>query len=111
MYLHWIYVEFFANLLDNAITATQMLQKEEKKITVICREKKDGIYIKCENLFEPQRKRKLSRNDGITHGYGLKIIQEISKKYHGSFTIEQKNNQFIALVVLKTQKTPAEVSL
>ena len=92
----------FANLLDNAVHATEHLPKaEDKKITVICKEKADGIYIKCENCFDSKTE-KDTRSEKSLHGYGLKIIQEISRKYNGMLTLSQKDNVFTALVVLKT---------
>ena len=92
----------FANLMDNAIHATKQLETEDDKtITVICREKTDGIYIKCENSFAVTSDKRTKKNDGI-HGYGLKIIRELSKKYGGTLSVEKSANQFMVLVVLKT---------
>ena len=44
-----------------------------------------------------------TKKDKNGHGFGLKILEDISKKYSGQFDIESKNKQFIAIITLKLE--------
>ena len=44
---------------------------------------------------------KTSKNDKKNHGFGLKHVKEIVKKYDGNFNYELLKNYFIANVTLR----------
>lgn len=90
----------FINLLDNAINATQSYNGEQEKIIYIsCKENNESIYIKCINPSSSNKKATV--NNSSMHGYGLKIIEDITEKYNGTFTTKTFDNTFIALIALE----------
>lgn len=90
----------FINLLDNAINATQSYNGEQEKIIYIsCKENNESIYIKCINPSSSNKKATV--NNSSMHGYGLKIIEDITEKYNGTFTTKTFDNTFTALIALE----------
>jgi sensor histidine kinase regulating citrate/malate metabolism len=96
-----------SNLLDNAIEAVIKLPEEQRKIDVKMGEKKGYFIVKCQNPFNGEY---INYNKGYfastkenkkDHGYGIKIIREITEKYDGEFLIESSNNLFNATALLK----------
>lgn len=88
----------FSNLLDNAVNACELLPGEtEKEIWVYAVVMQDYLYIKTTNPCVNQ-KAKVKRN---WHGYGIKIMQEISRKYNGIYQADVKNGVYTALVTLQ----------
>lgn len=83
------------NLTDNAITATQNLEKNERKIIVNIYYDKGRLFISIENTFDGKLIKKngkleTRKYDKEYHGYGLKNVQKIMEKYNGY--IEYDNN-------------------
>ena len=61
--------------------------------------------IKTENPYlsvetDKQGKIKTSKKDTENHGFGLSLIEDISKKYDGHFQIDTTNGKFITTVSL-----------
>ena len=50
-------------------------------------EHKDGEFIS-------------TKKDTILHGYGISIVQDITKKYDGFATFKQEKNSFVAKAAL-----------
>lgn len=98
------------NLLDNAIEACRNKEKGEKKITIEIRQKKEFLFITVTNSIGCRPKEKYgklvsSKKDKSIHGYGLKSVDRIVKKYNGFFEYEIKDEKFIArLLVLNPRK-------
>lgn len=98
----------FLNLLNNAIEATEKLEKEEKHISLKAGIKAGYLFVKVENEFnelETNSSGELltTKEDKENHGIGTSLLSEIAKKYDGEFQTEQKENKFIAVVSMKNQ--------
>jgi len=84
----------FANALDNAIESVSKIEDIEKRIiTINVKRKAQMVFIHIENIFEGQLRFKnnlpvTSKKDSKWHGFGVKSIQYIVKKYHGTMTIK-----------------------
>lgn len=85
----------FGNILDNAITAVEKLEKpEERAISVVIEKKGAFVSISSINFFNGGD---LDFHDGIPvtsqtgetgfHGYGLKSVRSIAEKYQGGLSI------------------------
>lgn len=92
-----------SNLLDNAINGCDMT---EPKIEFTIQSKKSFTYIIVKNKIitsvladNPQLLTK--KEDKTNHGYGIKSIKSIAKKYDGSAEFSEQNSYFIAEVWLK----------
>lgn len=97
--------DLFSNILDNAIenASKSNLPKIDFKIY----KKMNYIVIKCSNTFDgvivtDNRKQIKSKKDK-KHGYGLKIIDSIVKKYHGEKKISYDDNLFTIMIMLSDE--------
>lgn len=80
----------FGNLLDNAIEACKKMKTETRWIRVEIRQRKGFLFFTIANSIgkRPQEKDGefvSDKEDKKVHGYGLKSIRRIVKKYDGSF--------------------------
>ena len=109
--LNWIsdvdIYSLFGNAIDNAIEALDKVDNKEKKVINISLESKgDLIIITIMNYYNG----KLNKdNQGIMtsknfekgyHGYGLKSMDYIARKYNGRLNIFTNNNIFKVVVTL-----------
>ena len=85
------------NLIDNAIEACEKHVDEHRFINIKIQDKKGFLFITLKNSIHSKPKIEkgvfiTSKEDKITHGYGLKSVNRIVKKYEGdiSYTIEDK---------------------
>lgn len=86
-----------SNLLKNAIEATEQLPVEERYIKLSVEENEAGMEIYCENTYIT--KPVIKHGEYVTtkeegHGYGVKIIRKISKKYKGNARIDYNEKLF-----------------
>lgn len=92
----------FANLLDNAIEATEILEESQRKISVTLGRMNDFIIISVKNTFDGRVKkdkgRYLSSKEGHA-GLGMSIICDIIEKYGGNRTVEIRDNVFQTEIV------------
>lgn len=86
----------FSNILDNAIRACKQMNDSDTYIKL--RSKCIGEYfiIKCENSY---RKGMGPFVEGS--GYGLKILKDIARRYHGNFQVNEKENEFMVQLSLR----------
>lgn len=94
----------FGNLLDNAIEACCKMNSEKKWIEMKVWRKSQMLYIVVSNSIEikPEEKNgKLisDKPDKALHGYGLKSVQKIVKKYNGEFEYQIKEKEFWVEIV------------
>lgn len=89
----------FVNLLDNSINALKSYDGDDKTMYISCKEDNDYIYIKCENKFSDTSKKQKKNSE--LHGYGLKIVKDITEKYNGELITKAENSTFSTLAVLK----------
>lgn len=90
----------FGNMLDNAIECTEKINEPEKRlIHLSVSGQKKFLCIHVENYCEEDVKFKngmplTTKKDKKFHGFGMKSIQSIVRKYNGSVTAEKKNTWF-----------------
>lgn len=82
------------NLLDNCIHAASALESDKEVCVSICIEE-HCMTVKTENKFLPH-KGKVKAGKSENHGYGLKITNDIAKKYGGSHTAQQQGDAWIS---------------
>lgn len=90
----------FSNILDNAIEAVSKIDDEDYKIIgVSIYQKGDSVIIEEYNYFYGELNIekdtiKTSKEDKISHGYGIKSIKYVSNFYNGKLSLKKKNNMF-----------------
>ena len=96
----------FVNILDNAFDAVLQLEDVRKRvISMILTEKENMILIQCSNytsnqpVFNSEGLIKTSKENKALHGYGLKSIHAIAKKYNGYLSISSKDGLFVLKVL------------
>lgn len=80
-------MSLLSNLLDNALEATA--QAAEPAVEVSIREKAGSILIYVRNTFAPDLSpdlRRTTKADKLRHGIGHQIVENICRKYSGSFS-------------------------
>ncbi len=79
----------FANALDNAIHEISANEHIEPEILIKIRQNNDLLAIKIRNALSKEKNLTTETKDFQNHGFGLKIIDQISKKYAGYMEITQ----------------------
>lgn len=97
------------NMLDNAIEAQQLLSSDKKRyVYFTMKSEKNTLYISTKNSITEnlkiEKKMKTTKKNKNSHGYGLSIIEEISKKYNGNFVINKNNDECNVVVSLNQTK-------
>lgn len=95
----------FLNLLNNSIESCKKLPIQQRKVVLKATTQAGFLIIKTENPYlsvktNAQGKIKTSKNDSENHGFGLSLIEDISKKYDGYFEVYTDNSIFISTVSL-----------
>ena len=103
-------VSLFGNLLSNAIEAEEKLtNKDQAYILLKVAEKGKMVSIHIENYYSekiifqnglPQT----SKEDSQYHGFGVKSVHYIVKKYHGTMFIQQENNVYEVNILFPRQE-------
>lgn len=95
-----IYV-LFNNAISNAIEATMKLEMEEKRhISLALKTKGNILSIELENFFDPNSLKiingsiQTSKEDKEYHGYGIRSMKNIVKKYNGVFKVSVEEDIF-----------------
>lgn len=97
----------FANLLDNAIEACEKIAETEKRSISIRTGLRGGyLTVKVENTYAQapvkEKGRILtSKQEKDKHGYGLKLVEDIVKKYNGNLEISTKEEVFKVVASLE----------
>lgn len=96
----------FDSALENAIESVRCLSDEKQRIIALTlHRKRDMAFLQIENyysgslVFEHGLPRSTKPQDGV-HGYGLKNIQAIVQKYHGTMDISAENGLFLLSILL-----------
>lgn len=92
-----------SNLLDNAITAAE--HSEEQYLHLEIYSEKSLMYITIENSFDGNISEKdgriISRKlDKTRHGYGLKNVKRIVKKYNGTIDVRYIEKRFYVNIMV-----------
>lgn len=85
-------ISLYSNLFDNAIEACQHVQHQQKKIIIHSRIIQNYLVINIKNSYVPDLIRPhffTTKKDQSHHGFGMKIIKMIVKKYHGTLVINK----------------------
>lgn len=110
----------FSNALDNAIEACLRLRAEEEKqpeITLTARFGKGVLAVRVENPCEvlPEKQRNkygqfpTSKADAKNHGFGLRSISEVVKKYGGTMEITSADGRFSLFLWIPQEGTAQTV--
>lgn len=87
----------FANALDNAVEACAALAPDNRQIELSARAAKGILAVEVRNPFEGELCGSLpgtTKQDAVNHGYGLRSIQEIVRKYGGDMELRQEEGLF-----------------
>ncbi|MCR4674015.1 MAG: GHKL domain-containing protein [Lachnospiraceae bacterium] len=89
----------FANLMDNAIEASEKVAAEDRSISLIVKQQGSFISIHQENYFKepPQEENgiyKTLKANKDYHGFGIKSMRNIIEKYNGTLSISVDEKRF-----------------
>ena len=98
----------FGNLLENAITAVERLSDPGKRIiSLVIQQKGNLISIDVRNFFqgpvptlEDGLPHTTKKGEQGYHGYGLRSVRNIARKYRGDLTVRFQEEVFMAQVYL-----------
>lgn len=97
-----------ANCLDNAIEAVEKLsEKELRRVKIVILNDEAGISLMVENPVLEELDStdlKTTKDEKDRHGFGIKNIKSIVKKYEGNFQIEIKEQIFRVKIYLSKLK-------
>ena len=96
----------FGNVLDNAIEATEKVEIGKRTIGLNINKKGKLILIYIYNSYDgnvlvENNKFITTKKDNQNHGFGLKSIDKIVKKYNGDIKISTNNNIFEINIILQ----------
>ena len=96
----------FLNLLNNSIEACKKFPVGQRRIMLKSTIQAGYLMIKTENPClsvetDKQGKIKTSKKDSKNHGFGLSLIEDVTKKYDGHFEINTNDNKFVTTVSLR----------
>ncbi|MBM6930887.1 sensor histidine kinase [[Clostridium] spiroforme] len=97
-------ISLYSNLFDNAIEACQHVQHQPKKIIIQSRIIHHYLVINIKNSYVPDLIRPhffTTKKDQSHHGFGMKIIDMIVKKYHGTLIINKDQPMIEFQITLK----------
>ena len=98
-----------SNGLDNAIECVSKYEDDEKKvINVAVLERGSMLHIFIDNYFDGKLELRngfpvTSKDDKGYHGYGVKSMQMIAKKYGGDIRISVQNHTFSLQIMLPVE--------
>lgn len=98
----------FGNSLDNAMESVSQLDKEERLINLSIQRKASLIIIQIENRYKGELKLiegipATKKKDKDYHGFGVKSIMHIARKYNGFVTIQTENNIFLLRITIPAE--------
>jgi len=102
-----IWRALFGNILSNAYEAAKRCEENsEKYIELVVKRKHETTLIKCVNSCAVPPKIiggnfiSIKKNSDRKHGYGMKSIDKIVNKYHGSHIEQFDENEFKISILL-----------
>lgn len=102
----------FSNLLDNAIEANRKVASD-RFIRIRARVVNESLYFEMENPMEEALQYDgtqvvTTKQDSTAHGFGLKNVEEIVKKYQGQYQIREKDLIFTIQIIFPLKKLKEE---
>ena len=97
-------ISLLSNLVDNAIEAIERYKCYDKPVVLKIWEQNNNLFITTKN-YAPSNEIDINllstkKEDKDSHGFGIKIIKKIVKKYDGYFKFSSINNEFIVDIYL-----------
>lgn len=94
-----------SNMLENAVTATSKANSKSKSILLRITYEQNQYRFLLKNTIDSSVLKAnpelfTTKTDCDSHGYGIKIIRDIAKKYKGRCDLYEEDNMFCCLVVL-----------
>lgn len=95
----------FGNALDNAIECVRELAREEDRfLRVEVAEQAEHVLVRIENPSPRPPRQKgaefvTTKQDKANHGYGIRSIRYITKKYGGAAKIGQEGDKFVVCIL------------
>lgn len=98
-------ISFFDNCTGNAIEAVMQLPPEKRVVTLQCSRRQGMLSVRCDNYFSGQLRLAgglpvTSKQNAAEHGFGLKSMQLIAKKYGGQLTVSAEGEIFTLTAVI-----------
>ena len=92
-----------ANLLDNAIEACRSTAGFDKHLSLSLTTSKGFLSILVRNTKDPQTvfNHSTTKKNSVHHGLGLSIIEDICRKYDGSWQWNDCGNTFESVILLR----------
>ena len=89
----------FGNLTDNAIEAVKDLPDGKRTISFSIKEVRGFLSVNIHNLYEGKLEFEnglpvTTKGDRANHGYGMKSVRMICRKYNGEMTIKADGGAF-----------------
>ena len=90
----------FGNIISNAVEAVQKVEdREYRLITFSVTQVGNMLLVSTENYFSGRLEFRAglpetSKEDTVNHGYGMKSIQMLVKKYGGDMSVDAKDHIF-----------------
>ena len=103
----------FGNALENAIECEATVQERGRRwVHMVITEKKGFVYSEISNYCEGEILMKdglpvTTKRDRGLHGYGVRSISYTARKYSGTATFEQKEEQFTVRILIPRPVTQA----
>ncbi len=99
----------FGNIFDNAIEALRQVKEKKKVLALQINTKGNFLRITSYNRFVGDLRFEngipvTTKKDKINHGYGLKSISNIVKKYGGQLRIKTKDNIYTLTILFQIDK-------
>lgn len=99
----------FGNIIDNAAEAVAQLDKDKRAISLTVREMKSFLIINIHNYYMSElhfdgQLPITTKGDTSVHGFGMKSVLAICKKYGGEMSISTENNVFNLNIVFPASR-------
>lgn len=91
-------ISLLTNLIDNCVEGCQDIQNPYIKIKI---SNKDNMLLLFFENATANKNFKTNKKDKKFHGYGLKIIKDITKRYNGKISNQIIDDSFITYIELK----------
>lgn len=110
-------ISLFGNALENALECeTGIPRPEDRFINLLVRQKNGFLVIRVENYFDGELCFKdgypvTHKKDKSFHGYGLKSISRIVKKYGGTVHVSKEGNTFLLNIIFPASRLATNVAL
>lgn len=99
-----------SNALSNAVEAVeQIAESSQRKIWCSITQDRQYLHIAVRNttahdVTVTDNMVETTKADKTLHGFGLKIIRQITEKYNGTYTLQCKNYMFTIRITLPTNR-------